>query len=158
MTDGPLPRGPTRVLLEVCHDLAAAGRAAIAPFAELETCVRAHLPASGHAAGAVEGSFLLVSALRWDDRDRRTRDRWCVGMTAAFACATCGTELRSDAKFRAECGSPTAVSVGPAEHKQGSVLFVDVVHSMDIAAAVGVEPLRENMAELVNRAGAVVQI
>ena len=36
------------------------------------------------------------------------------------------------------------------------MLFADVVHSMDIAAAVGAERLREIMAELVNRAAAVV--
>ena len=33
-----------------------------------------------------------------------------------------------------------------------TVLFADVVHSMEIAAAVGAERLREIMAELVNRA------
>ena len=38
-----------------------------------------------------------------------------------------------------------------------TVLFADVVHSMDIAAAVGAERLREIMAELVNRAAVVVQ-
>ena len=38
-----------------------------------------------------------------------------------------------------------------------TVLFADVVHSMDIAAAVGAERLREIMAELVDRATAVVQ-
>jgi class 3 adenylate cyclase len=38
-----------------------------------------------------------------------------------------------------------------------TVLFADVVHSMDIAAAVGPERLREIMAELVNRAAEVVQ-
>ena len=38
-----------------------------------------------------------------------------------------------------------------------TVLFADVVHSMDIAAAVGAERLREIMAELVNRAAMVVQ-
>jgi class 3 adenylate cyclase len=37
------------------------------------------------------------------------------------------------------------------------VLFADVVHSMDIAATVGPERLREIMAELVNRAAVVVQ-
>ena len=37
------------------------------------------------------------------------------------------------------------------------MLFADVVHSMDIAAAVGAERLREIMAELVNRAAVVVQ-
>ena len=33
-----------------------------------------------------------------------------------------------------------------AEYKQATVLFADVVHSMDIAAAVGAERLREIMA------------
>jgi class 3 adenylate cyclase len=37
------------------------------------------------------------------------------------------------------------------------VLFADVVHSMDIASAVGAERLREIMAELIDRASAVVQ-
>jgi class 3 adenylate cyclase len=45
----------------------------------------------------------------------------------------------------------------PAEYKQVTVLFADVVHSMDIAAAVGAERLREIMAELVERSAAVVQ-
>ena len=44
-----------------------------------------------------------------------------------------------------------------AEYKQVTVLFADVVHSMDIAAAVGAERLREIMAELVDRAAAVVK-
>ena len=38
-----------------------------------------------------------------------------------------------------------------------TVLFADVVHSMDIASAVGAERLREIMTELVNRCTAVVQ-
>ena len=37
------------------------------------------------------------------------------------------------------------------------MLFADVVHSMDIAAAVGAERLREIMAELANRAAGMVQ-
>ena len=37
------------------------------------------------------------------------------------------------------------------------MLFADVVHSMDIAAAVGTERLREIMAELADRCAAVVQ-
>jgi class 3 adenylate cyclase len=78
-------------------------------------------------------------------------------MTAALACKACGAELRSSAKFCDECGSPTTVSGTPAEYKQVTVLFADVVHSMDIAAAVGAERLREIMAELVDRASVVVQ-
>ena len=38
-----------------------------------------------------------------------------------------------------------------------TVLFADVVRSMDIAAAVGAERLREIMTELVKRAAVVVQ-
>jgi class 3 adenylate cyclase len=43
-----------------------------------------------------------------------------------------------------------------AEYKQVTVLFADVVHSMDIAAAVGAERLREIMAELLDRSTAMV--
>ena len=45
----------------------------------------------------------------------------------------------------------------PAEYKQVTVLFADVVHSMDIAATVGAERLREIMAELVVQTAAVVR-
>src|SRR5271169_2398342 len=78
-------------------------------------------------------------------------------MTAALACMRCGAELRPSANFCDECGSPTAVSVTPAEYKQVTVLFADVVHSMEIAATVGAERLREIMTELVTHAAAVVQ-
>jgi class 3 adenylate cyclase len=44
-----------------------------------------------------------------------------------------------------------------AEYKQVTVLFADVVHSMDIAAALGAERLREIMTELFNRSSKVVQ-
>ena len=37
------------------------------------------------------------------------------------------------------------------------MLFADVVHSMDIAAAVGAERLREIMTQLVDRASVVVK-
>ena len=45
----------------------------------------------------------------------------------------------------------------PAEYKQVTVLFADMVHSMDIAASVGAERLREIMIDLVNRCATVVQ-
>ena len=48
-------------------------------------------------------------------------------------------------------------SVDTAEYKQVTVLFADVVRSMDIAAAVDMERLREIMTELVERSAAVVQ-
>src|ERR1700751_2327746 len=78
-------------------------------------------------------------------------------MTAA-ACGTCGTAaLRDDAKFCDECGAPIAQPHKVAEFKQVTVLFADVVHSMDIAAALGPERLREIMAELADRCAAVVK-
>ena len=48
-------------------------------------------------------------------------------------------------------------STTPAEYKQVTVLFADVVRSMDIAAAVDMERLREIMTELVERSAAVVR-
>jgi len=78
-------------------------------------------------------------------------------MTAA-ACGTCGMPaLRDDAKFCDECGAPIAQPHEVAEFKQVTVLFADVVHSMDIAAAVGAERLREIMTGLVSRCASVVQ-
>ena len=80
------------------------------------------------------------------------------GLTATgLFCGSCGTELPPDSKFCNECGAPLAHATRSAEYKQVTVLFADVVHSMDIAAAVGAERLREIMAELVNRAAVVVQ-
>jgi class 3 adenylate cyclase len=78
-------------------------------------------------------------------------------MTAATACRTCGTEPREGARFCDGCGAPATEQDTRAEYKQVTVLFADVVHSMDIAAAVGAERLREIMADLVNRAAVVVQ-
>ena len=52
---------------------------------------------------------------------------------------------------------PLAHASQSAEYKQVTVLFADVVHSMDIAAAVGAERLREIMADLGQRSAAVVQ-
>jgi class 3 adenylate cyclase len=78
-------------------------------------------------------------------------------MTAVAACRTCGTEPLENARFCHGCGSPVDEADTRAEYKQVTVLFADVVHSMDIAAAVGAERLREIMTELVDRASAVVQ-
>ena len=72
------------------------------------------------------------------------------------ACSACATELRSDAKFCDECGAPVSQAKA-AEYKQVTVLFADVVHSMDIAAAVGPERLRELMSEVLDRSSAVVE-
>ena len=79
-------------------------------------------------------------------------------MTATgLGCRSCGTELPSDSRFCNKCGAPITPAATSAEYKQVTVLFADVVHSMDIAAAVGAERLRELMADLADRCAAVVQ-
>jgi adenylate cyclase len=78
-------------------------------------------------------------------------------MTAATACRTCGAEPRAGARFCDGCGAPVTQQDTRAEYKQVTVLFADVVHSMDVAAAVGAERLREIMADLADRCAAVVQ-
>src|ERR1700730_10461603 len=78
-------------------------------------------------------------------------------MTAIAACRTCGTEPLENAQFCHGCGSPVQDGDARAEYKQVTVLFADVVHSMDIAASVGAERLREIMADLADRCAAVVQ-
>jgi adenylate cyclase len=79
-------------------------------------------------------------------------------MTATgLACSSCGIELPQNAKFCLECGAAVSTAAKPAEYKQVTVMFADVVRSMDIAAAVGAERLREIMAELVNRCAGMVQ-
>jgi class 3 adenylate cyclase len=83
---------------------------------------------------------------------------WPRDMTAAaLVCGSCGTGLPPSSKFCNECGAAVATATTPAEYKQVTVLFADVVHSMDIAAAVGAERLREIMAELADRCATVVQ-
>jgi adenylate cyclase len=77
--------------------------------------------------------------------------------TAGLLCGSCGTELPPDSRFCNKCAAPVRPAATAAEYKQVTVLFADVVHSMDLAAAVGPERLREIMAELVDRATVVVQ-
>ena len=80
------------------------------------------------------------------------------GLTATgLFCGSCGTELPPNSRFCNKCGAPLTHATRSAEYKQVTVLFADVVHSMDIAAAVGAERLREIMAELADRCAAVVQ-
>src|SRR3954463_5322752 len=78
-------------------------------------------------------------------------------MTAVAACRTCGTEPLEHARFCHGCGSPVKGTQTRAEYKQVTVLFADVVHSMDIAAVVGAERLREIMAEMAGGGAAVVK-
>jgi class 3 adenylate cyclase len=88
---------------------------------------------------------------------------WTAGsvedaVTAASAvCRSCGATHHAGARFCDVCGAATAISGDTAEFKQVTVLFADVVRSMDIAAAVDLERLREIMTELVERSAAVVR-
>ncbi|MGV0801697.1 zinc ribbon domain-containing protein, partial [Mycolicibacterium elephantis] len=84
-----------------------------------------------------------------------------VGATAAAeneatpgteVCRSCGAAPHVGARFCDRCGAPLAASRDPAEYKQVTILFADVVRSMDIAAALDLERLREIMTELVDRA------
>ncbi len=75
----------------------------------------------------------------------------------AITCRSCGAGLRDGARFCDACGTPVATAESHAEYKQVTVLFADVVHSMDIAAAVGAERLREIMGEVFRRASVIVQ-
>ena len=78
-------------------------------------------------------------------------------MTAALTCGSCGGEPREGARFCDARGAPIASSQPAAEYKQVTVLFADVVRSMDIAAAEGPERLRQMMAELLDRSTTVVK-
>ena len=80
------------------------------------------------------------------------------GLTATgLFCGSCGAQSSTAAKFCGECGTRLTQTTQSAEYKQVTVLFADVVRSMDIAAAVGAERLREVMTDLVNCASSVVR-
>ncbi len=76
--------------------------------------------------------------------------------TTGLSCSSCGTQLSPDSRFCNQCGTSVSPVARSAEYKQVTVLFADVVHSMDIAKAVGAERLREIMAGLLDRATDVV--
>jgi adenylate cyclase len=76
---------------------------------------------------------------------------------AELSCPSCGSRSAATAKFCSECGQPLNQSRQAAEYKQVTVLFADVAHSMDIAASLGAERLREIMTELLDCSTTVVQ-
>jgi class 3 adenylate cyclase len=79
-------------------------------------------------------------------------------VTAAPAlCRSCGAAPREGARFCDACGSALVASVDAAEYKQVTVLFADVVRSMDIAAALDIERLREVMTDVVERSAKVAR-
>ncbi|RDH79031.1 cyclase [Mycolicibacterium moriokaense] len=72
-------------------------------------------------------------------------------------CRSCGSTPREGARYCDKCGSALAAPTDAAEYKQVTALFADVVRSMDIAAALDIERLREVMTELVERAAGVAR-
>ncbi|MEO3760682.1 adenylate/guanylate cyclase domain-containing protein [Mycobacterium sp. B14F4] len=80
------------------------------------------------------------------------------GLTATgLICASCGAHSSATSNFCSECGARLAQATRAAEYKQVTVLFADVVRSMDIAAVLDMERLREVITELVERSAAVVR-
>jgi adenylate cyclase len=77
--------------------------------------------------------------------------------TTASACPSCGTKPRENARFCDGCGTQITAPVGSAEYKQVTVLFADVVHSMELAATLDPERLRDIMSAVFNRSALVVQ-
>jgi adenylate cyclase len=78
-------------------------------------------------------------------------------METHVLCPACGVEARGGARFCDGCGTALEQRTQPAEYKQVTVLFADVVRSMDIAATLGPERLRELMTAVVTRAASVVR-
>jgi adenylate cyclase len=78
-------------------------------------------------------------------------------VTAVTACRACGAQPRVGARFCDACGAPITAADQHAEYKQVTVLFADVVGSMDIAAAVGPERLREVMGSVFDLCASMVQ-
>lgn len=66
------------------------------------------------------------------------------------SCGCCGARSALAALFCARCGTRLPQAIAAAEYKQVTVLFADVVHSMDIAATVGAECMCEIIAGLVD--------
>ncbi|AKK26570.1 AAA family ATPase [Mycobacterium sp. EPa45] len=72
-------------------------------------------------------------------------------------CRSCGTEPAQGARFCGCCGERLTPATDAAEYKQVTVLFADVVRSMDLAAHVDIERLREIMIALVERSSVVAR-
>ena len=76
-------------------------------------------------------------------------------MTATVICRACGAQPRAEARFCDACGA--RIEAPAAEYKQVTVLFADVVRSMDLASTLDAEQLREIMTDLFDRSAAIVQ-
>lgn len=79
------------------------------------------------------------------------------GVAAAeLICGSCAHSSPTG-KFCSECGARLTRATHPAEYKQVTVLFADVVGSMDLATVLDMERLREVITELMERSAAVAR-
>ena len=53
---------------------------------------------------------------------------------AALACGSCGRELPPNSKFCNECGAAVLTATTPAEYKQVTVLFAEVVVRLGVTS------------------------
>jgi class 3 adenylate cyclase len=72
-------------------------------------------------------------------------------------CRSCGATPHRGARFCDACGAALVAAADTAEYKQVTVLFADVVRSMEIAAAVDMERLREIITEVVECSATVAR-
>ncbi len=77
--------------------------------------------------------------------------------TTGRICESCSAPSSSTGKFCSECGARLTHARSSAEYKQVTLLFADVVRSMDLATALDIERLREVMTEVVVRSAAVLR-
>ena len=79
------------------------------------------------------------------------------GSTATEPTGSSCAHINSTGRFCSECGARLALATRPAEYKHVTVLFADVVRSMELAAVLDMERLREVITELVQRSAAVAR-
>lgn len=122
-------------------------------------------------AHALSQRFLLESSRRKTAAIRQTslnsgetisqvgesRDGNNAQTAAQLICGPCGALSSPTGKFCSECGARLTCETRSTEYKQVTVLFADVVRSMDIAATLDLERLREIMTEVVEQSAAVAQ-
>jgi adenylate cyclase len=92
----------------------------------------------------------VASGCRTDGRAQ------AVGPESTDFCQPCGWRLRHGARFCDGCGVRLYLGTGQAECKHATVMFADVVGSMQIAAALGPERYWAVIVEVVDRCVTVV--